>query len=58
MKEGDLVIKVEGEMDYGKSGILVEVYEIFRQERLVIVITDEGIKCWSADSVEVISESR
>ena len=52
-----MVRKVEGEMDYGKTGILVEIYDTFRQERLVMVLTDEGIKCWSADSVEVISES-
>ena len=57
MKEGDLVRKVEGEMDYGQTGILVEIYDTFRQERLVMVLTDEGIKCWSADNVEVINES-
>ena len=56
MKEGDLVRKVEGEMDYGLTGIVMEIYETFRQERLVIVLTEDGTRCWSADSVEVIND--
>ena len=56
MKVGDLVIK-EGDLDMGKTGIVIEVQTNDLGNTIVTVSTPEGEKNWYYELVKVVEGS-
>ena len=64
MKSGDMIKKVEGSVDVGVIGLIVDIITVPLKPkhnlyyRYVIVTTVKGVRRWYCDRCEVIIEGR
>ena len=54
MKIGDLVLKVDGSYDIGKSGVVVSIKNETIGHKIISVLVRGEIKNWAAHLVEVV----